>query len=362
MTTSEQLERDAEAARTRITATLDELRGRMTPGQVVDQLVDYMRDGSGATFVRNFRSQVVSNPVPVTLVGAGLAWLALASRRSSYRDAVGIGRTAAAAGAMAGEAGRGLRDRVAAATGQWTDSATETGQDLRDTAAAAGEQAADAAAGWSEQTRSAAARLGERAGETSARMQAGAAAAGAAMNEAAASAYDAAARGSRHGAEMVGRAAGTLSETATAASRNLMDFFTEQPLVLAGIGLALGALLGASIPVSETEDRLMGEASDATKRDAKDFAQQQFEKAKAVGQEAVNAASRELDQQIDEAHRDRAEGASKDASQSGAQEAHADATHAAESEAGREAPLVPSHDGGVMASETHGAAGNRERE
>ena len=360
MTTSEQLEREAEAARNRITANLEELRGRVTPGQVVDQLMDYVREGSGATFVRNFRQQVVNNPVPVSLVGAGLAWLAMASRRPPRG-----GGGAWGSGEMA-DAGRGLRDKVAAATGQWNDSASETAnemhQGLRDTAATAREQAADAAGRWSdsasqagnawaEQARSAAWRLGARAGDTGTRMQDTAAAAASVVGDAASSAYDAAAQGSRQGAEMFGRAAGTLRDSAAAGGRNLMDLFKDQPLVLAGVGLALGALLGASLPVTETEDQLMGEAADATKREAGNFAEQQLDKGKAVGQEALNAASRALEEQNEE-HRRAEEGV----------QAHPDAPTAREGEAGREAPLVPSHDSGVMETESHGADGERERE
>jgi Protein of unknown function (DUF3618) len=350
MTTSEQLERDAERARLQISATLDELRGRMTPGQVVDQIVEYMRDGSGATFVRNLRQQVVSNPVPVTLVGAGLAWLAMASRRPSD-SGVGLGRAAQAAGAMATDAGRSLRDKVAVATGQWTGSATEAGHEMREDWRDAADGASQAGNGWAEQARSAASRFGEQASETGARMQHSAAAAASAVNDAASTAYDAAAQGSRQGAEMFGRAAGTMSEAIAATGRTMTDLFKDQPLILAGVGLALGALLGASLPVTEAEDRLMGEASDATKREAGDFAQQQLDKGKAVGQEALNAASRALDQQP--AEHPRAE-----------EDVHArpDASIAAEDEAGREAPLVPFRDSGVLETESHGAAGERERE
>src|SRR5690348_16192953 len=85
MATSEQLEREAEATRAQIAATLDELRGRMSPGHMVDELVDYARDNGGAEFFRNFGRQVVDNPVPVTLVGAGLAWLMMAGRGGPLR-------------------------------------------------------------------------------------------------------------------------------------------------------------------------------------------------------------------------------------------------------------------------------------
>ena len=81
MSTSEQLERETEEERARISETLDELRGLMTPGHVVDRLVDYASDASGGMFFRNLRQQAVDNPIPVALVGAGLGWLALAGRR-----------------------------------------------------------------------------------------------------------------------------------------------------------------------------------------------------------------------------------------------------------------------------------------
>src|SRR3954452_22742871 len=83
MSDSEQLEREIEVERARLSETLEELRLRMTPGRVVDQLVDYATDSSGGMFFRNLRQQVVANPVPVALMGAVLAWLAMSARRSS---------------------------------------------------------------------------------------------------------------------------------------------------------------------------------------------------------------------------------------------------------------------------------------
>src|SRR5437660_6645003 len=104
MATSEQLERETEATRAQIAATLDELRGRMTPGQVVDQLVDYARDSGGGEFFRNFGQQVAGNPLPVTLVGAGLAWLMLAGRRGPPGASGATGDEVAAGMSEAGRA------------------------------------------------------------------------------------------------------------------------------------------------------------------------------------------------------------------------------------------------------------------
>ena len=52
-TQSEQLERKAQQARALLTETLEELRAGMTPGQVVDQLADYAREGPAVEFFRN---------------------------------------------------------------------------------------------------------------------------------------------------------------------------------------------------------------------------------------------------------------------------------------------------------------------
>jgi hypothetical protein len=79
-TQSEQLERKARQVHTRLT---EELCAGMTPGQVVDQLADYPRGSPAAEFFRNLARQIRENPLPLTLIGAGLAWLIIASSQSS---------------------------------------------------------------------------------------------------------------------------------------------------------------------------------------------------------------------------------------------------------------------------------------
>src|SRR6266481_978377 len=79
---SEQLEQESERTRARLAETIEELRARLTPGQVVDQLIDYAREGGAGEFVRNFGHEVRRNPLPVTLIGAGIAWLMMANGRS----------------------------------------------------------------------------------------------------------------------------------------------------------------------------------------------------------------------------------------------------------------------------------------
>jgi hypothetical protein len=84
-TQSEQFEEQARRARARLSATLEALRTRMTTGQVIDQVADYARGGPPARFFRNLTREAVENPLPLTLIGVGVAWLIIASRLSRPR-------------------------------------------------------------------------------------------------------------------------------------------------------------------------------------------------------------------------------------------------------------------------------------
>src|SRR6185503_18337830 len=73
MMSSEQLERQTEQNRAEVELTIDELRARLTPGQIVDEIMSYAKDG-GRQFTSNLGKQISNNPLPVMLIGAGLAW------------------------------------------------------------------------------------------------------------------------------------------------------------------------------------------------------------------------------------------------------------------------------------------------
>jgi hypothetical protein len=82
-TQGEQMERQARQMRARISKTMQALRDRMTPGQVVDQVADYAQHGPMAEFFRNLGREVRENPLPLTLIAVGVAWLITASSLSS---------------------------------------------------------------------------------------------------------------------------------------------------------------------------------------------------------------------------------------------------------------------------------------
>src|SRR5260370_13170952 len=79
---SEQLEREAEQTRQQLAGWLEELRSRVTPGQVIDQLADFAREGAAADFLRNLGREIRENPIPVLLIAVGIGWLVIAASRS----------------------------------------------------------------------------------------------------------------------------------------------------------------------------------------------------------------------------------------------------------------------------------------
>jgi hypothetical protein len=79
----EELEAEADRTRARMTALLDQLRRRVTPGQIVDQAIEYTQHGAPADFLRNLGREIRDNPLPLVLIAAGIAWLAIATARST---------------------------------------------------------------------------------------------------------------------------------------------------------------------------------------------------------------------------------------------------------------------------------------
>jgi len=269
MKSSAQLESETEASRARVNATLEELRARTTPGQLVDQLIDYARGSDGGAFYGNLRRQVVNNPLPVIVLGASLAWLAFAQARPT----VGFDRTRppkrdeeVADRAMDNVHENGKR------LGNAAQSATDTVADVvdssRDPAAALARSARNAVDAASQTATDTLQNIRERASDT----------------------YDRALGSTRRAASSVGDAMTEARQTAGDMSRNFAALCKEQPILMVSAGVALGATLGALIPASDAENRVMGETSDDFKARARRLSDRVKEGAQAVYDEAKDTA------------------------------------------------------------------------
>jgi hypothetical protein len=306
MSHAEQLEREAEQTRTRIANTLDELRACVTPGHVLDQLADRVSDGATAAFTRNLKNQTVNNPLPVMLIGAGLAWLMLGPRRTSsgglMRNTADNLADAASGAADSVRSTTDAASRTASGkSAEWSDQASRLSKEAAANLSSAAERARQAAADAGSSARDAAGSLATSAQQATADTAD-------AVRDTASSMADQMQRRTSEGydavAEEVRRTASTLSESTKAAGQRTLqtgsafvDLCRGQPLVLAGLGIAAGAMIGALMPSTEAEDRLMGETSDRLKDRAKDLAADQYEGAKEAGERAFDTAQEEAAKQ-----------------------------------------------------------------
>src|SRR5947207_5098726 len=93
---NEQLEREVEQARAELACSLDALRHRLTPGQIVEEAIDYARDTPVAEFARNVSRDVQANPMPLIVIFTGIAWACIATALSSKRKIPAVEKAKAA--------------------------------------------------------------------------------------------------------------------------------------------------------------------------------------------------------------------------------------------------------------------------
>lgn len=74
----DEIERDIEVTRARLVDTVTQIERRLTPGRLLDDMLEGMLGGGDG---RDMSGMFRRHPLPVLLVGAGLAWLVLSGGR-----------------------------------------------------------------------------------------------------------------------------------------------------------------------------------------------------------------------------------------------------------------------------------------
>lgn len=117
----EEILAEIEQTRHEMDSTLTAIGQRLTPGQLVDQGIDYLRSSGANEFVQNLGGQVKNNPLPVALVGIGVAWLMASSRQPPQHGHAspgpGLGERAENIKGRLSESAQAVRGRVAGLTG-----------------------------------------------------------------------------------------------------------------------------------------------------------------------------------------------------------------------------------------------------
>jgi hypothetical protein len=116
----------AEIHRTRneMDHTLQAIEHRLTPGQLVDQGLEYLKNSGAREYVNNLSSSVKTHPLPATLTGIGIAWLMAVgnkppSQASSSNTGPGIGERMQSAKERATQLGSSARQQLDRARGSW---------------------------------------------------------------------------------------------------------------------------------------------------------------------------------------------------------------------------------------------------
>ena len=207
------LERDIDATRADVHATLRTLERRLSFDRLVEMTVGRIRD-RGGEFAGNLTETATQNPVPVLLTAIGVGWMMLTSRRSGNGVEASLDRARSGAADMA-ERASGAADRVGERLHEAVDSSREM--------------------------------LGARAESV------------------------------RDGAS---RAAAATREQVDYARESFGRLLEEQPLMLGVLGLAAGAIMGALLPTTDAEGRMLGEVRDSAVETMKSATRKRYEAAR----------------------------------------------------------------------------------
>jgi hypothetical protein len=289
-----ELEQEAEAARARMAETASTIRRKLTAGQMLDEVSGMVSGGDLSQGLGKLGAQVRDNPLPLTLIGAGIALLAFGprlgglggdqhARSEGYdpaprRSAGTSGRTAgrphdpfaASADGHAGMAG-GRRDGDGEGLG---DRASRAAHDAADGVRSAAEGVRSAASSAAGTVRSAAHDASERVSDGASHL----------META-----------DRLGHEMLTGVA----RKGRAASSAASDALEKEPLAIGALGLLLGAVLGATLPTSEFEEEHLGPHARKLREGAEDLAERGLRGASAVASETVSKTYETVQEEAD---------------------------------------------------------------
>ncbi len=256
---SAEIEQEIAQDRQRIEERLDAIQQRMSPGQLVDEALAYVKSSGGGEYASNLGFAVKNNPIPLALMGVSLAWLmagpktSVASyaqssdetyplatttgnlRRIGPPEAEGDARYSHFSDASGGRF-KALTDKTGRRAGHFVDAsgktyrgfADATGRQIHEIRDEAG-NLFDDASGWVSDTWQS---ITDKAGNASQRLSS---------------------------------AGSSATDMGSQLNEAVLKHFKDQPLVGGALAFALGAAIGAALPHTQTEDEALGETSDRLK-------------------------------------------------------------------------------------------------
>ncbi|KQW67005.1 hypothetical protein ASE17_19705 [Phenylobacterium sp. Root77] len=237
---SEDIEREVETARNDLDRTVEALKDKMTPGQLIDEISRSFKGSGAGDMMGTLGGQVRENPMAIAMIGAGMAWLMMGkSDQASNNES---------AGTYPANGGLGLA------------STSEEGSSNHGFSDAAG-------------------RVAEKAGEAASGLK---------------EAVSGAAEHATQGLHDLGKQAGSAGRRA---ARSFEDVLQQEPLIVGALGLAVGVAIGAALPPTAVEDRAFGAARDKLAHAGGEKLAAAAQGLRASGEAAIEAVKSEADQQ-----------------------------------------------------------------
>jgi ElaB/YqjD/DUF883 family membrane-anchored ribosome-binding protein len=271
--------------RERVGDTATDLKTMVSPTHIKQQVKDYVRQ-ERETLVETVQRRARENPLQMAAIGAAVAYPALGLLRALPAPLWLIGAGLFLTSKRGREGVQTARTKIDEVVQQGSekvsDLATSVQSDVQDRIAGVRygvEGARDAVA-------SVANAVGDKARRT---FHDARDAVASATQDSAARAQAAGDRLANATVENVGAMKDRAAEVATSSKTAIADFVNDNPLLVAGIGAAVGAFIAASIPSSEVENRLFGSGSEGLKEKAREAAAQGIEKAGDIAAEAAGA-------------------------------------------------------------------------
>ncbi|MBR1277231.1 DUF3618 domain-containing protein [Bradyrhizobium sp. AUGA SZCCT0283] len=297
----EELRRDSEQSRAQLAATVDRLREqiadtaediryKVSPENIKAEVSGFISHKTHG-WLDALKQQAMDNPMRAIAAGTAIAVPAMRLARGFPLPLLMIGAGLALSS-------KTVRDRAAEAAApgiekarEVIDEATERAQSLGDGMRKAMSHAERQAAGMASEAQETAGEMADAASEMADDLRDRATQAADAVAGKVRSGMDAA---SEMAKESMERARLTAKNAATAAPATASKVIRDNAALIGGLGIAIGAILAASLPSTTAEARMAGKASDRVKRAASTAAQSGFEAAKDTVLSAADAAARSV--------------------------------------------------------------------
>ena len=292
----DRIETDLARTRARMDGRLSELQDRLSPGQILDDLMAYFRGSDGGDFARNLMASVKNNPMPAALTGIGLAWL-MASDPYAHplptaKDPIepDANRSLGAAARAARWSSHAEFDRhiinheakVIRGNDEPETAFRSRLDDARGEALGVVREAQDTAELFSRRVQDAIDAARKSVTETAEGVANKASAAASQVSDAAGYAGDQISRGTQAAQQMVG---------------NLLANIGQNPVLLGALGLTVGAVLGALVPQSEQEQAALGDVGRHAREGVSDLAQAAVDGGATVARQVIDAGREAVSEQ-----------------------------------------------------------------